>query len=209
MWAGMVSELEERRFGLVGFVLGEVALRPLTGMPAEVLEDMETSQVSIFAVQVQTNELRSRMQMTDVVNRRRMRHAHMVNITPEIMCDGMRADFDAVDRLSQQVLDRVRRAKRIRATTAAGTDITSEMNPDYKWFKTSGIISAEKWGNLPGGECFTSPGEVNGRFVVDGVVGDWLCARYGLLDAAPLTIEIAGNRIVSCASGNKALESDF
>jgi leucyl aminopeptidase (aminopeptidase T) len=50
---------------------------------------------------------------------------------------------------------------------------------------------------------------VNGRFVVDGVVGDWLCARYGLLQAAPLTIEIAGNRIVSCASKNRQLEADF
>jgi N-acyl-D-aspartate/D-glutamate deacylase len=63
---------------------------------------METSQVSIFAVQVQPNELRSRMQMTDVVNRRHMRHAHMVNITPEIMCQGMRADFNLVDRLSKK-----------------------------------------------------------------------------------------------------------
>jgi aminopeptidase len=160
-------------------------------------------------VQVQPNELRSRMQMTDVVNRRHMRHAHMVNITPEIMCQGMRADFNLVDRLSQQVLDRVRRARRIRATTAAGTDITADMNPGYKWFKTSGIISTEKWGNLPGGECFTSPGEVNGVFVVDGVVGDWLCARYGLLASTPLTIHIAGNRIVSCSSDNKQLEADF
>jgi leucyl aminopeptidase (aminopeptidase T) len=149
------------------------------------------------------------MQMTDVVNRRHMRHAHMVNITPEVMCQGMRADFNLVDRLSQQVLDRVRRARRIRATTAAGTDITAEMNPGYKWFKTSGIISPEKWGNLPGGECFTAPGEVNGTFVVDGVVGDWLCARYGLLANTPLTIEIAGNRIVRCSSANKQLESDF
>src|SRR5580692_362942 len=207
--AALGAQLAERGCPWNVFVLEDLAQRPLTDMPAAVLEDMETSQVSIFAVQVQANELRSRMQMTDVVNRRRMRHAHMVNITPEIMCDGMRADFDAVDRLSQQVLERVRRARRIRATTAAGTDITSEMNPDYKWFKTSGIISAEKWGNLPGGECFTSPGEVNGRFVVDGVVGDWLCARYGLLEAAPLTIEIAENRIVSCTSENEALEKDF
>lgn len=191
------------------FLLEELAPRPLIDMPAAVLADMESSQVSIFAVQVQANELRSRMQMTDIVNRRRMRHAHMVNITPEIMCTGMRADFNLVDRLSQQVLDRVRRARRIRATTPAGTSITAEMNPDYKWFKTSGIISPEKWGNLPGGECFTSPGEVNGTFVVDGVVGDWLCARYGLLAASPLTIEIAGNRIVSCSSDNKQLESDF
>jgi aminopeptidase len=207
--AAIGAQLAERGCPWNVFVLEDLASRPLVDMPAAVLEDMETSQVSIFAVQVQANELKSRMQMTDVVNRRKMRHAHMVNITPEIMCQGMRADFNLVDRLSQKVLDRVKKATRIRATTAAGTDITAEMNPGYKWFKTSGIISQEKWGNLPGGECFTSPGEVNGRFVVDGVVGDWLCARYGLLAATPLTIEIAGNRIVSCSSENKQLEADF
>lgn len=207
--ASIARQLEDLGCPWNGFVLEDLAPRPLTDMPAAVLADMESSAVSIFAVQVQQNELRSRMQMTDVVNRRRMRHAHMVNITPQIMCDGMRADYDKVDRLSQQVLDRVRKARRIRATTAAGTDITSDMNPDYKWFKTSGIISPEKWGNLPGGECFTSPGEVNGTFVVDGVVGDWLCSRYGLLEATPLTIEIAANRITRCSSANQDLERDF
>ncbi|MGB6688843.1 MAG: aminopeptidase [Terracidiphilus sp.] len=207
--AALAAQLAECGCEWNAFVLEDLALRPLTDMPAEVLADMETSQVSVFAVQVQPNELRSRMQMTDVVNRRRMRHAHMVNITPEIMCQGMRADFNLVDRLSQKVLERARKATRIRATTAAGTEITAEMNPGYKWLKTSGIISPEKWGNLPGGECFTSPGEVNGTFVVDGVIGDWLCARYGLLASTPLTIEIAGNRIVSCASANKQLEADF
>ena len=207
--ASLGAQLAERGCPWNAFILEDVASRPLLDMPAEVLADMESSAVSIFAVNVQPNELRSRMQMTDVVNRRRMRHAHMVNITPEIMCQGMRADFDMVDRLSQKVLERVRRAARIRATTAAGTSITAEMNPGYKWFKTSGIISPEKWGNLPGGECFTSPGEVNGTFVVDGVVGDWLCARYGLLASSPLTIEIAQNRIVRCTSENKQLEADF
>ena len=169
--AALGAQLAERGCEWNAFLLEDLAARPLIDMPAAVIADMETSQVSIFAVQVQANELHSRMQMTDVVNRRRMRHAHMVNITPEIMCQGMRADFNLVDRLSQKVLDRVRKATRIRATTAAGTDITAEMNPGYKWFKTSGIISQEKWGNLPGGECFTAPGEVNGVFVVDGVAG--------------------------------------
>lgn len=207
--AALAAQLEQCGCIWNAFVLEDLSPRPLVDMPAQVLADMETSHVSIFAVQVQLNELHSRMQMTDVVNRRRMRHAHMVNISAEIMCQGMRADFNLVDRLSQQVLDRVRKATRIRATTAAGTDIIADMNPGYKWFKTSGIISPEKWGNLPGGECFTSPGEVNGTFVVDGVVGDWLCHRYGLLAAMPLTIEIAGNRIVTCSSSNKQLEADF
>ncbi len=207
--ASIVLELEALGCAWTGFVLEEIAPRPLTGMPQEVLEDMESSQVSIFAVEVQPNELRSRMQMTDVVNRRRMRHAHMVNITPEIMTQGMRADFEAVDRLSQAVLDKVRKATYIRATTPAGTDLHAQMEPEYRWFKTSGIISQEKWGNLPGGECFTAPGEVNGVFVVDGVVGDFLCKEYGLLSKTPLTIHIEGNRIVKASSANKKLEREF
>jgi len=207
--ASIVAELQRLGCAWNAFVLEDIAERPLTGMPAEVLADMETSQVSIFAVQVQPNELRSRMQMTDVVNRRHMRHAHMVNITPEVMVEGMRADFNAVDRLSQVVLEKVRKATYVRATTPAGTKIRAELNPEYKWFKTSGIISTEKWGNLPGGECFTAPEEVNGTFVVDGVVGDFLCARYGILRETPLTIEIAKNRITKVACANKELEKDF
>ena len=207
--ASLAAELD--RIGCVwnSYVLESFAARPLVGMPAEILADMETSQVSIFAVVVQPNELRSRMEMTDVVNRRRMRHAHMVNITAEIMTQGMCADFLAVDRLSQAVLDKVRQATYVRATTPAGTDIHAQLSPDYRWFKTSGIISQEKWGNLPGGECFTAPGEVNGVFVVDGVVGDFLCKEYGLLRDQPLTINIEGNRITRVSSANKQLERDF
>ncbi|HEY2012966.1 MAG TPA: aminopeptidase, partial [Bryobacteraceae bacterium] len=135
--ASLTSELDRIGCPWNAFVLENLAPRPLTEMPAIVLADMETSQVSIFAVSVQPNELHSRMQMTDVVNRRRMRHAHMVNITPEIMTQGMRADFLAIDRLSQAVLDKVRAATYVRATTPAGTDIHAELNPDYRWFKTS------------------------------------------------------------------------
>jgi leucyl aminopeptidase (aminopeptidase T) len=207
--ASLATELEEAGAQWNAFRLEDLAQRPLTDMPSAVLADMESSQVSIFAVQVQRNELRSRMQMTEIVNRRKMRHAHMVNITPQIMCEGMRADFARVDKLSQKVIEKARAASYIRATTPAGTDIYAAMNPDYKWLKTSGIISPDKWGNLPGGEIFTTPGEVNGTFVVDGVVGDFLCARYGLLEETPLTIVIKANRISECHSANKQLEQDF
>jgi len=207
--AALASQLEVVGCAWNAFVLEELSPRPLSGMPAAVLDDMETSQASIFAVEVQPNELHSRMQMTDVVNRRRMRHAHMVNITGEIMMQGMRADFHEVDRLSQAVLEKVRAATYVRATTPAGTDIHVALSPEYRWFKTSGIISPEKWGNLPGGECFTAPDEVNGVFVVDGVVGDFLCARYGILTKTPLMIHIEDNRITRVACDNKDLERDF
>ncbi len=103
----------------------------------------------------------------------------------------------------------VRKARKVRATTAAGTDLTADLNPEYKWLKTSGIISPEKWGNLPGGEIFTTPGEVNGTFVIDGVVGDFLCAKFGDLKATPLTVQVKGNRLTEAHSEKPELEADF
>jgi len=207
--AAIVHELEAVGSPYQAWVLEELAPRPLSDLPREIVEDLETSQVSIFAVQAQTNELKSRMQMTDVVNRRKIRHAHMVNINRQIMLEGMRADFLKVDRISAKVIELVTRAKRITARTAAGTDLTADLNPNYRWLKTSGLISPDKWGNLPGGEVFTTPGEVNGTFVVDGVVGDYLCAKYGDLKGNPLTIRIRGNRLTEAHSSNRDLEDDF
>ncbi len=207
--ASMVRELENVGAVYHAWVLEELAERPLKDLPHAIVEDLESSQVSIFAVQAQTHELRSRIQMTDVVNRRKIRHAHMVNINRQIMQEGMRADFQRVDRLSAKVIAMVRKARRVRATTAAGTDLSADLNPNYKWLKTSGIISPEKWGNLPGGEIFTTPGEVNGTFVIDGVVGDYLCGKFGNLQENPLTVRMKGNRLTEAHSENRELENDF
>ena len=207
--ASIAHELEDIGSSYRAWVLEDLAPRPLSDLPQPVLDDLETSNVSIFAVQAQANELRSRMQMTDVVNRRKIRHAHMVNINRQIMLEGMRADFLKVDRISTKVIELVRRASQVRATTAVGTDLVADLNSNYRWLKTSGIISPDKWGNLPGGEVFTTPGEVNGTFVVDGVVGDYLCAKFGSLRDTPLTIRVKGNRLVDAHSTNRELEEDF
>ena len=207
--ASLVAELNARGCQHHDFVLEELAPRPLLDMPQVVLDDMATSQVSIFAVQAQMNELKTRMQMCNVVNQKKLRHAHMVNIEKKIMLEGMRADYKKVDELTLRVMNIVNRAKQIRATTPAGTDITADLTPNYKWIKTSGIISRDKWGNLPGGETFTAPLDVNGQFVVDGVVGDYLCAKYGDLAAEPLTLTVKGNRLTEARCGNKELEQEF
>jgi aminopeptidase len=207
--ASLVREIEHVGAPYHAFVLEEITARPMSDMPAEILDDMESSDVSIYAVQAQANELRTRMQMTDVVNRRKMRHAHMVNIEKRIMLEGMRADYEKVDELSRKVWEIATAAQTVRARTAAGTDVTAGLNKNYKWIKTSGIISVNKWGNLPGGEVFTTPGEVNGTFVIDGVVGDYLCAKYGDLGETPLTIGVEGSRVVEAHSENRDLEQEF
>ncbi len=68
--AAIVHELEMMGVPYRSWVLEDVAERPLTGLPQSILDDLEKSQVSIFAVQAQKNELKSRMQMTEVVQPR-------------------------------------------------------------------------------------------------------------------------------------------
>ena len=207
--ASLVHEIEEIGAPYKAFILEEVAPRPLVDLPAVIAADMEQSQVSILAVHVQRDELKSRMQLTDIVNRRRMRHGHMVNINRQMMLEGMRADFHKVDRLSQKVIDIVRGATEVHATTKGGSDLTATLDPHYRWIKTSGLISPDKWGNLPGGEVFTTPGNVDGTLVVDGVVGDFLCEKFGSLAETPLTLRVRDNRLVEAHSDNQELENDF
>ncbi|HEX9941887.1 MAG TPA: aminopeptidase [Thermoanaerobaculia bacterium] len=207
--AALVREIEGLGAEHSVFVLEELAPRPLTGMPRFILEDLARSQVSLFAAQAQRGELGSRIEMTGVVNRQGIRHGHMVNITRQVMTEGMRADFLEVDRLSCWLIAKARPARQIRVTSKGGTDIVATFAPHLKWIKTSGIITREKWGNLPGGEIFTAPANVDGRFVVDGVVGDYLCAKYGDLKETPLTIDIVDNRIAGLACDNGELLEEF
>src|SRR2546430_13135861 len=207
--AALQAEVEEIGSEHAFFSVENYDSRPLTKMPREILDDLATSQVSIFAAQSQPGELAARRDMTAVVDRHQIRHGHMVNITRQIMFEGMRADFREIDALSQRLIERARRAKRIKCRTPHGTDFEGGFSSKLKWLKTSGIISPEKWGNLPGGEILTAPLDTNGIFVVDGVVGDYLCERYGDLKDEPLIIEVENNRIRSLESDNKDLRDDF
>jgi len=205
----LIYEIEEVGSEYKVFVIEEIAQRPLKNMPEVILDDLAKSQVSIFCCNSQTGELGSRVQMVSVVNEHKLRHGHMVNINKQIMLEGMRADFAEIDSESQRLMEKACKAKTISATSKSGTKILAEFSPEIKWIKTSGIITTEKWGNLPGGEIFTSPKSVNGLFVVDGVVGDYLCQKYGDIINTPLYIEILDNRIKHIECSNKELLDEF
>src|SRR6187401_110941 len=115
--AALQKEVERVGSDYSLFVLEHHAPRPLKYMPEIILDDLARSQVSIFAAQTQPRELGARTEMTDVVNHHRIRHGHMVNINRQIMLEGMRADFRAVDALSQRLIERARAATRISCRT--------------------------------------------------------------------------------------------
>ena len=79
-------------------------------------------------------------------------------------------------------------AREIRATNPAGTEIVGHvLHPDLQvaqnqkrnyQLRISGAI-------CPAARRFTTPERVDGTFVIDGVVGDYLCEKYGDLGRHP------------------------
>ena len=192
-----------------GVLIERVAARPLVAAPREVLDALEHADAGILCVQPQEGELGARMAIVSVVERRRIRYAHMVGVTSQIMRQGMRADYRLVDELSQRLCDRMPQATRLRVETPAGTAFSATFDPALSWVKTSGLINRRYWSNLPAGEVFTTPASVDGVFVCDGTAGDYFGPKYGDLQTTPLTLEISSGRLVSAQCARKDLEAEF
>jgi aminopeptidase len=207
--AGLEQALADRGARASCLRIESVSPRPMVRAPAEALAALETADAGILCVQPLEGELDARRAIVGVVERRRIRYAHMVGVTPRIMREGMRADYRRVDRLSQQLCERMPTARRLAVRTAAGTDFTATFDPALVWVKTSGLINPRYWSNLPAGEVFTTPASVDGTFVCDGTAGDYFNVKYGPLDRSPLVLEIRGGRLQSARCDRSDLERDF
>ena len=192
-----------------GVLIEQVATRPLTAAPPEIIAALEQADAGILCVQPEQGELAARMAIVAAVERRAIRYAHMVGVTPQIMRQGMRADYRLVDALSQSLCERMPHAQRLRVETPSGTAFTASFDPNFTWVKTSGLINRRYWSNLPAGEVFTTPARVDGTFVCDGTAGDYFGPKYGDLRATPLTLQIAEGRLQAAECSRKDLEREF
>ena len=207
--ASLEQALEEQGARFTGLLLEDFGPRPMTGAPEAVLEALEKTDVGVLCMTPQPGELGARMAIVRVVERRQIRYAHMVGVTPEIMQQGMRADYRKVDELSERLRERMQRAEALTVKTDAGTSFSAHFDRQLDWVKTSGLISPKYWSNLPAGEVFTTPATVDGTFVCDATAGDYFNGKYGDLQATPLVMEIERGRLVGVDCPRKDLEEEF
>jgi aminopeptidase len=207
--AGIAVALDDRGAVYTGLLLEDFSSRPMTAAPPAVLQALETADVGVMCMAPQPGELAARMAIVRVVERRQIRYAHMVGVTPEIMQQGMRADYRMVDKLSDKLRERMLRAETLTVKSDAGTEIAAHFDRGLDWVKTSGLISPRYWSNLPAGEVFTTPATVDGRFVCDATAGDHFNGKYGDLQTTPLVLEIKGARLVDVECARKDLEKEF
>jgi aminopeptidase len=205
----LAAALSAARADWDGVLIERSAERPLRSAPADVVQALERADAGILCVQPRQGELGVRMEIVSIVERRGIRYAHMVGVTPDIMRQGMRADYRRVDALSRRLCERMRTARGLRVTTPLGTGFTASFDASTAWVKTSGLISSRYWSNLPAGEVFTTPASVDGTFVCNATAGDYFGSKYGDLSATPLTLEMRGGRLTSAHSPRSDLEREF
>ena len=179
------------------FVMEDFGERPIN-YPKAIDDAVKAADVSVYAAQGAEGELQSfRMQMLKAIEANpRLRHGHMIGITPEIMKDGMCSDYKEIQRISRLVYQKVRNADNIRVVTEKGNDFAAQFSPQLKWIISDGGIIPGQWMNLPDGEVFTSPVNVNGKIVIDGCLGDFFTQKYGSLENNPIIIEVENGRAV-------------
>ena len=194
------------------FVMEDFGERPIDYPPA-IDEAIRAADVSVYAARGAKGELQTfRMQMLNAVEANStLRHAHMIGITPQIMEQGMCSDYSEIQRISRLVYEKVKNAREIRVVTGKGCDFTAEFSPKLKWIISDGHITPGYWKNLPDGEVFTSPTNVNGTVLFDGCLGDFFAERYGSLEHQPVIIEVADGRAIreSMQCNNEALLKEF
>ena len=206
------AAIEEITAEVKFFVMEDFGERPID-YPQDIDDAIKVADVSIYAAQGAEGELQSfRMRMLKAIEANpRLRHGHMIGITPEIMKDGMCSDYKEIQRISRLVYEKVRNAGNIRVITEIGNDFVAEFRPRLKWIISDGDIAPGQWKNLPDGEVFTSPFAVDGTVVIDGCLGDFFTQKYGSLENTPVIIEVENGRAVkeSIRCDNKPLRKEL
>ncbi|GHO95738.1 hypothetical protein KSF_057860 [Reticulibacter mediterranei] len=184
--------------------------RPLTTFTDELRNDLIQARptVSFYIATAQPGEISFRIPLLPFLAQElKVRHGHMIGIDENLMADGMCADYDEVFRLTNQVYELVRPAKKIHVTSAKGSDVTATFHENWHWIPCHGRYHEQgQWGNLPEGEVFTAPATVDGVLVCD-VLGDYFSEKYGVLEQ-PLVLTVKDGYITDVSSENAAVAQE-
>ncbi len=125
------------------------------------------------------------------------RIATLPGITMDTFERTMDADWEELCRETTEIADRLTNAKKVKITTAAGTDLSFDIDGRTAKADCGMIAEPGSYGNLPAGEAFLAPMEktAQGVLVIDGSF-----PIAGILDI-PLRLEIEGGLVVE-ASGH-------
>ncbi len=188
-------------------VLERLGPRPMRTMPGSLRGLLSHAQASVLLVSYEDGEWEMRAELVKTVNELRLRHAHMVGLSRKALLTGFSVDPHRVLDATRAVRMRLRPDSTLHLRSPAGSDLTVTLDPRLRWHESAGIIRPGRWENLPSGELFTCPADVNGVFIADASMGGKLGAEAGVLSRTPVRLEIKGGALRSVQCADRALAS--
>jgi leucyl aminopeptidase (aminopeptidase T) len=175
--------------------------RPLTRLPKEWLEHIDTFDVGIefFATVHIPDEHSSRTQRVERLVGKSIRYAWGAHIDEGILENELSADYEEIGSLTRRLAERMRGSKAVHITGPSGTDLRMSIEGRRVLLDTGQFHQPGTFGNLPAGECYVSPLEesADGVLVVDK-------SFPGLLVKNPVYMTFKRGRVVEIAGGEEA-----
>lgn len=191
------------------FILEDFGVRPLKKIPSKIVFAAKNSTAIFYTATSLPGEKAALRLPLISLGTKKGREAHMPDLTLKILEQGLNTDYKLIKKISQKVHRVVSKSRKIRVTTEKGTDFRVEINPKWRWIICDGDIlnSPTHWSNLPDGEVFTCPYNLNGLIIADGAIGDYFEEFNPLKE--PVIICITDCKVSSISCKNKKLESEL
>jgi len=170
--------------------------RPLKNFPKSIKKAADDATVTFWTASAVEGELETIRGPFLKAAIHQGRHAHMVDITEEIVKTGLTGDYNQVEKFTNDMYSYFKNKEEIKVTSDAGTDFTVNVGK-YKWVATTGILHDNgSWNNLPDGMVYTVPQSARGTAVIDGTIGDYFSNKYSLsrIENNPVKIQIEDGR---------------
>lgn len=184
--------------------------RPIKQIPDQLRHDMAAFKPTVvfYAAQSIPGENPFRVALRpSTIQAFGCRWAHMIDITPQLMIEGMQTDYAAISALTLRVTERVKDAREIQITSPNGTRLTARFSPALRWKPFHGLYHRPgEWGNLPEGETLTCPASLDGVLVAE-VLGDYFSPKYGVL-ATPVSFHLTDGWVTHIACQNQAIADE-
>ncbi|MFX0025283.1 MAG: aminopeptidase [Candidatus Hermodarchaeota archaeon] len=193
-------------------VLEDYAERPLTSIPKKIKSDVGKSDVLYFAARSKPGELNRFRGPLIRLAISKGREIHMLDINDNIIQTGMQADYFKIASLTFSIMSFATISKSAIVETPGGTNLKVSFSDKLRWVPDTGLLWYKgMWGNLPAGEAFTCPENIEGIMVVDGTLGDFFNEKYGDLNKTPVSIPITNSRadIENITCENQELLPEF
>jgi aminopeptidase len=170
--------------------LERLGRRPVRSLPLQLRAELSRAQASVLLVGFEEGEWQMRLEYVQVVTELRLRHAHMIGVGRRTLLAGFSVDPQRILDATRAVRTRLRPDSVLRLRSPAGSDLEVKLDPRCRWQERVGIVRPGRWENLPSGELFTCPADVNGVFVADASMGGPVGAAAGMLARSPVKVEI-------------------